>query len=220
MNIWGDVYIGWPLIRVSEMPLYRKVTRFLSTHNFLLIFCQYGFFTKRSNCLLLPDLLWCPIQELGLFFSVDWYSANTHNRRYTPTFTSLLAATSSLICTLAGLDDKWKCLSINAPPATRIVKFLRPKVLCHDGLTHTDQLISFYYLDSLLYMHKITFHDYTHMRTNIAHVQISRMHMRNIHAALSLPGTVIVPQTPKLNCQKSRFFGLVTLTFDLQSQPS
>ena len=31
-----------------------------------------------QNCLLLPDPQWCPIQELGSFFGVDWYSASTH----------------------------------------------------------------------------------------------------------------------------------------------
>ena len=36
----------------------------------------------------------------------------------------------------------------------------------------------------------------------------------------SLPGLMIGPKTPKLNCQKSRFFDLVTLTFDLWPWPS
>ncbi len=46
---------------------------------FLFVFRKTGFSTQRSNCLLLPDLLWCPIQELELFFGVDWNSASTHN---------------------------------------------------------------------------------------------------------------------------------------------
>ncbi len=46
---------------------------------FWFIFSSYEFFKERSNCLLLPDSLWCPIQELGSFFNVDWYSSITHN---------------------------------------------------------------------------------------------------------------------------------------------
>ena len=46
---------------------------------FLFIFRNLRFFTERSNCLLLPDLLWCAVQELRLYFGVYWYSAHTHN---------------------------------------------------------------------------------------------------------------------------------------------
>ena len=54
----------------------------MSTHNFyffLFVFGRSGFFIEMSNCLQLPELLWCPIQELELLFGVDGYSASTHN---------------------------------------------------------------------------------------------------------------------------------------------
>ena len=49
-----------------------------------------------------------------------------------------------------------------------------------------------------LIMHKITFHDFRCL-------QILCMRMRQIHSTLCLTGTVIAPQRPKFNCQKSRY---------------
>ncbi len=53
------------------------------------------------------------------------------------------------------------------------------------------------------------------LRANFVHAQNLCMRACEIHAKLCLPGTMIICQTPKLNCQKSRFFDLVTLTYDL-----
>ncbi len=42
---------------------------------------------------------------------------------------------------------------------------------------------------------------------NFAHARVQNLRMRacEIHAKLCLPGTMIIPQTPRLNCQKSCF---------------
>ena len=46
---------------------------------FLFIFGRSGFLTIRSNCLQLPELLWCPIQELDLYFGSEYISHDTQH---------------------------------------------------------------------------------------------------------------------------------------------
>ncbi len=88
----------------------------------MFVFGKTEFFTERSNCLLLPDLLWCPIQELELFFGVDGYSASTHTFVAFVHFSKLTHKCALFVKEWSSVA-KGKCLKRHGVPDNKLEAF-------------------------------------------------------------------------------------------------
>ena len=130
------------------------------------------------------------------------------------------------------VNTVWKRLSIDAPPATRVVNFLCPKVplpqspfAMMDRHTQTVSDHSCTESDSItLTAYSICIRSHfmiSRMGTNFAHVRVQnwRMCVCEINATLCLPENDCTPNA-QVKLPEITFFYLLTLTFDLWPWPS
>ncbi len=125
----------------------------------------------------------------------------------------------TMTATLDTYENAWALTHL---PRPMLLKFLRPNILSPCVMNWHTQWIWFYYYDSLLYMHNITFHDFMHTRTNFAHARAQKLLYARVWNSRHTLFTRDCDYTPnaQVKLPEITFFDLVTLTFDLWPWPS